>query len=232
MDRSLLLIAHILLLVAWLGIDVGVFTSSFFIRRRGLSPDARTELRRVMRGLDLAPRLSLVLTMPVALGLADATGLATIPTAALSAVTVLSLLWVAGMVWAFRRVDVLGRPTRQDARAAAIFTRADLALRIAAIIGFGGAGFLSLVGTSEIFRADFVALKALLFASTVTAGLRIRSSARPFGPALRTVVTQGEDEAQLRIMDASMRRVYPAVLYIWGSLVVMTMLGVLRPTVT
>lgn len=228
--RNFLLVVHILLLVAWLGIDVGVFTSSFFIRRRGLSSDARVELRRLMRGLDLAPRLSLVLMMPVGLGLADVAGYATVPTLVLLPVTVVTLAWTALSVWSFCRLTVLGTP--RPGPSTGWFRQLDLVLRLSAIAGFGGFGVASLVGASEVFAADFVAIKAVMFATLVLAGLRIRLAAAPFSPALRAVVETGESEDQLAVMDAAMRRVYPAVLYIWGGLVVMTFVAVYRPSLS
>ncbi len=228
--RSALLILHILLLVSWLGIDVGVFTSSFLIRRRGLGADARVELRRLMRGLDLAPRLSLVLMMPVGLGLASVGGYGAVSDGVVLAVTVVALAWVAGSLWSYQRVTVMGVPRRDDATAALWFRRTDLMLRLVAAAGFAGFGVASLAGATDAFAADFVAIKAILFASMVLAGLRIRTAAGPFTPALRQVVEEGEQEEQLLVMDAAMRRVYPAVLYIWGTLVVMTVIAVVRPS--
>lgn len=232
MSQALLLILHLLLVVAWLGIDVGVFSSSFLIRRRGLSGDARVELRRLMRGLDLAPRISLVLMMPVALGLADVTGYASIPAWLLVTVSLVALGWAGAMIWSFRRVTVLGTPLRDDEAAASAFRRIDLVLRVIAIAGFGIAGAGSLVGGAEVFATDFIALKSVIFATTVLAGLVIRKGAGPFTPALRSVVEDGETEDALRVMDSAMRRVYPAVLYIWGSLVVMVVIAVTRPTLS
>ncbi|MFA9432027.1 hypothetical protein [Egicoccus sp. AB-alg2] len=227
--RNFLLVLHILLLVAWLGIDVGVFTSSFFIRRRGLSGDARVELRRLMRGLDLAPRLSLVLMIPVGLGLADVGGYAQVPTWVLAPVTIIGIAWAGLSVWSFRRLAVLGSPDPGRAPAG-WFRKLDLWLRLVAVAGFMGFGAASLVGASDVFPADFVAIKAVMFGTLILAGLRIRSAAAPFTPALRSVVEEGEAEEQLVVMDQAMRRVYPAVLYIWGGLVVMTFVAVFRPT--
>lgn len=229
MARSLLLFVHVLLFVTWLGIDVGVFTSSFLIRRRGLSGDARVELRRLMRGLDLAPRLSVVLTVPVALALADVSGVAEIPTPVVVATSLVAAAWLAAMIWSYQRVTVLGVARRDDAHLAGAFVRVDLALRVLVTVGFGGAGLGSLLGVLDTFTSPVVAWKALLFATTIVAGLTIRRAARPFTPALRQVVEHGEDPTSMATMDRAMRRVYPAVLYIWGSLVVMAALAFLRP---
>ena len=182
-----------------------------------------------MRGLDLAPRLSLVLMIPVGLGLADVGGYAQIPTAVLLAVTLVGVAWCALSIWSFSRLTVLGLP-RGESSSAAWFRQVDLVLRVVAVVGFGGFGIASLAGASDLFAADFVAIKAVLFATIVVAGLRIRYAAGPFSPALRSVVDQGETEEELRVMDAAMRRVYPAVLYIWVMLGIMTVIAVYRPS--
>jgi hypothetical protein len=70
-----LLVVHILLLVAWLGVDVGVFYTSFVLRREGLATETRRQVRRIMVTLDVSPRISLILMIPVGLGLAYLTGL-------------------------------------------------------------------------------------------------------------------------------------------------------------
>lgn len=206
-----------------------MFTSSFLIRGRGLPGRARVELRRLMRGLDLAPRLSMVLTIPVGLGLAHAGGLVAVPaaTATLGAVTAIALAWCAAMVWAYRRVDVLGRP--RGAPPGRWFPRTDLALRLAALAFFTTTAVHSLLSGGGVWAAPYLAWKALLFATTIAAGLVIRSAARPFTPALRRVVEDGPSAADLAAMDRAMRAVYPAVLYIWGCLVVITVIAVANP---
>lgn len=229
MYRSILLATHILLIIAWLGIDVGVFTSSFLIRKRGLSGDARVELRRLMRGLDLAPRLSLMATPLVGIALADSVGYLDVPAAALGLLGLLTALWLAGGVWAYRRLDATGRPLRDDAAAAARFARVDLGTRIIVIAFFLPTGLIGIWSGGGFWGAPWLALKATLFAVTVIAGLWIRRAARPFTPALWGVLEEGETEERMRVMDAAMRAVYPGVLTIWGTLIVMVFVATIRP---
>lgn len=223
---EILLVLHVFLFVAWLGIDVGVFTSSFVIRKPGLSADARVELRRIMRGLDLAPRLSLVLMIPVGIGLARVTGLGAteLDPALVWAVTIIVIVWAVGIVRAYRALDPLGRP-RDDGRFLPVFARADLALRIAAIAFFVITGAWSLLGDG-IWGARHIAWKALLFGFVVAAGLWIRVSAKDFSPALREVVESGETPELRRRMDAAMHRTYPAVLTVWLGVALIAVIGI------
>ena len=229
MARSLLLAVHILLIIAWLGIDVGVFTSSFLIRRRGLSSDARIELRRLMRGLDLAPRLSLMATPLVGTSLASTVGFIDIPGWVIPLLTVVTVTWLAGGVWSYRRLDEVGRPRHDDASRARLFARVDLSLRVVIIAFFGLTGAVGIATGGGFWGANFLAIKSLLFAITVVAGLWIRKAAKPFTPALWAVLDEGESEEQLRTMDAAMRAVYPGVLTIWIALVIMVFVATVRP---
>ena len=55
---------HLLLLVYWLGADLGTFYASRFVANPALSPAARATAARIMLGIDIAPRLC----MPLVLG--------------------------------------------------------------------------------------------------------------------------------------------------------------------
>jgi hypothetical protein len=219
---------HVFLLVAWLGIDVGVFSSSFVIRKRGLSADARVEIRRIMRGLDLAPRLSLVLMIAVGPAMARSYGLGATGGSAtwLWVLTAVVVVWAAGIVWSYGRLDPLGRPKRPDDGAwARRFAAGDLALRVLAATFFVATGVHSLLGDG-LWAAPRIAWKSALFGAAIAAGLWIRVAARPFSPALRSVVEQGESESSLQEMDRAMHRTYPAVLTIWTLVAIIAMIGI------
>jgi hypothetical protein len=225
-STDLPLVIHVFLFVAWLGIDVGVFYSSFVIRRPGLSSDARIELRRVMRGLDLAPRLSLVLMIPAGVGLARLTGLGAVglPASAIWLVTAIVIAWAVAIVMSFRALDQLGR-RRSGHPVLPGFARIDLVLRLAAVAFFVTTGAWSVVA-GGIWTAQHVAWKALLFGLVVAAGLWIRVSARDFTPALREVVLAGETPELLARMDAAMHRTYPAVLTVWVGVAAIAVIGI------
>ena len=102
---ALLLTAHVLLLVFWLGTDIGVFLGSFRLKDPRLSPEARLEIGRLTSLLDMGPRTGVILSIPTGLALAYSGGWARRDPAlltppVLAVVAVLSLLWLA-MVWRF-----------------------------------------------------------------------------------------------------------------------------------
>lgn len=229
MSRDLLLIAHILLLVAWLGIDVGVFYSSFVMRRPGLSTDTRKQVRHVMITLDLAPRVSLILMVPAGLGLAYATrfGFSRYDSGVMEAG-----LWTLGIVsvlWAIATVIVFfKRQVAPSAPAIGAFDRFDWGARVAVASGFLGLGLWSLIGDGPL-ATDWLSWKATLFGMIVFAGLWIRIAARRYRPALADLLDNGESPERLAAVNRTIRGVYPAVLSVWTGVIVMVILSVIRP---
>lgn len=229
MGRDLLLVVHLLLLVAWLGIDVGVFYSSFVMRRRGLSTATRRQIRHVMVTLDLAPRVSLILMAPVGLGLAYVTRFgffsynSTLIESILWAFAAVAVAWALATVVAFfkRRED----PGSPNLRA---FDRFDWGARVVVAAGFLGLGSWSLAGDGPL-AADWLSWKATLFGGIVLAGLWIRVAARRYRPALESLLEHGESPERLAAVNRTIRGVYPAVLTVWSGLIVMVVLSVVRP---
>lgn len=227
--HDLLLIVHILLLVAWLGIDVGVFYSSFVMRRPGLSIDARRQVRKVMVTLDLAPRISLILMIPSGLGLAYVSGFGfagfdrTITASVLWLVTAGAIAWVVATVWAFR-----ARQADPAPRGVAGFDRVDWWSRAIASLAFLAMGISSLLGYGP-FPARWLAWKVLLFGLIVAAGLWIRLAARRYRPALAQLLEHGESPERLAAVNRTIRGVYPAVLSVWTGLIIIVVLAVVRP---
>lgn len=229
MGRDLLLILHLLLLVAWLGIDVGVFYSSFVIRRPGLSTATRRQIRHVMVTLDLAPRVSLILMAPVGLGLAYLTRLgffrydSALMESVLWAFAVVAALWALGTIVVFFK-----RRTDPGSPGVSAFDRFDWTARLVVAAGFLWIGLWSLTGEGPL-APDWLSWKATLFGAVVLAGLWIRAAARRYRPALVSLLENGETAERLAAVNRTMRGVYPAVLTVWSGLVVMVVLSVVRP---
>lgn len=227
--RNLLLVLHLLLIVSWLGIDVGVFYSSFVLRRPGLSSDARREVRRVMVTLDLAPRISLILMIPSGLGLAYVSGLGFgtldpgVTVTVLWLIGVIAVIWAIATAWAFRARQIDPPPETLSA-----FDQLDWWFRALASVGFVGMGLASLAG-GEPFAQSWLAWKSTLFGLIIAAGLWIRIAARRYRPALADLLTRGETPERIAAVNRAIRGVYPAVLAVWTGIGVMIALAVFRP---
>jgi|SRR5690625_1657684 len=220
---SLLKYLHILLFVAWLGIDVGVFSSSFIVRRRGMSNETRVVLRRLMRALDLAPRLSLILMIPVATSLAYTTGkgLDGAPEAMFPVLAGLAVLWVLASLWVFKSLGLMSHET--DTRVCArvrVVGNIDLSLRAVFSAIFIAFGVAYMFGSGP-WHVQTIAWKSTLFGIVIACGIWIRIGGKDFGPALAMVLHENAGESALIRMDRAMYRVYPAIIWIWVSLLVM-----------
>ncbi len=229
--REALLVAHILLLVYWLGTDVGVFYGSFVMRRPGLSIETRRTVRRMMRMLDLAPRVALILMIPVALGLAfssrfafngDSRGAIGLALWILAAV---AIAWAGLSVWSFRHV-VAGTGDRPWIRAV---VRVDWTARVAASLFFLGTGFAALAGADGLYVTDWLAWKAILFGVVIGLGLMIRIAARRYLPALGAVLDDGDGDGRLEALNRAIRGVYPPVLAVWTLVIAITVIAVVKP---
>jgi hypothetical protein len=223
-------VVHVLLLVAWLGVDVGVFYASWRLVQPGRSAETRLELVRVLVALDRSPRVSLILMVPVALGLAHASGLGLF---GLSDGEANALFWplvAVALAWsaALLRAEHVSQGGAVETR----FTRAyhvlDTAARLAVVGFFGASGILALAGVWDVW-AHHVAVKALLFACIVLVGRWIEWSFRGFPAAFAELVEAGETPERLARLRASVVAAYPPVLTIYALLVATTVVAVARP---
>jgi len=228
LEDTPLRVVHVLLLVTWLGIDVGVFYSSFVLRRRALGGEARSAVGQVMLTLDLAPRISMILAVPVAVGLAYASGLGLWDLSSGQAETLFWSLVAVAFVW----IAALLRSVRlREAGRGAGYVRGfrwtNRALRILVAAFFVVTGVLSLSGTHE-FWVHHVALKAVVFAGVIVIGTLIDPAARDFGPALHDIVANGETPERLERLNRSLRYAYPLVLAVYAGLITLAVLGIGR----
>lgn len=227
--RNVLLVLHILLIVSWLGIDVGVFYSSFVMRRPGMAIETRRTVRKIMTTLDLAPRVSLILMIPVALGLAYVTGLGftniddRIAVPALWVIGLSAVAWAAASVRAFFR-----RSIEPEARWLRTFGTVDVVARGMFAAAFAALGIASLLGSGP-FTPLWLGLKSLVFGVVIAAGLWIRVAAGRYRPALADLLEHGESPQRLAEVNRTIRGVYPAVLFVWSGVVMMVILAVFRP---
>ncbi len=227
--RNLLLVLHILLLVSWLGVDVGVFYSSFVMRRVGLATESRLAVRKIMTTLDLAPRVSLILMIPVALGLTYVTGFGFTEVDQRVAVPVLWAIALSAIVWAAVSVRAFfSRTADPGARWLRSFNRIDVAARATAAAAFIYVGITSIQGLGP-FTPLWLGLKSLVFGLVIAAGLWIRVAAGKYRPALAELLEQGESAERLAEVNRRIRGVYPAVLTVWTGVILMLVIAVFRP---
>lgn len=211
MEIAALTLLHALVLVYWLGGDLGAFVASFRVTDTGASPQARLAAAGLVGDVDMAPRSALILAGPTGFALAQAKDWIEAPAWAAPA------LWLAALAWlalAWRQHLAHATPTSLGARI-------DTGIRVAAIGALAVAAFAPL--------PLFLRVKCALLAGAIVAGLAIRRLLKPFGPALAGLVTGAPTPAQNAAIALSLGRARVAVLVIWTLILAAAWFGVATP---
>lgn len=176
MDTHLLwAYVHIVLLVYWLGADVGIYIVMIFVRNPRLSFETRSTLIRLAFYIDLFPRITFALLLPVGMHLARDLGL--VPRAG----GLLAAAWIAGVLWSLLHLAVVRYKGTALARNL---------LRINGAYEFLMGGFFVALGawslaTGAPIVAGWFALKLLLFGLIFWVILGIDTVFQPFTAILR-----------------------------------------------
>jgi len=214
---GLLVLVHILLLVYWLGADVGVFYSAGYLVNPDLSIETRRTVMKIVHFIDLLPRMALVTMLPVGMTLAVAGGYAALPAGL--AVPILAAIWVGAFAWLRLVVKIYHGPNPT-------LTKLDYVIRYAVMAGLVLLALCSILGVGPIEpRAYWLSAKLVIFAFIILCGLGIRVTFRPLADAFGRLMTEGsKPEIEQAMIDAH-ARVRPIVLVLWAALVVESFLG-------
>jgi hypothetical protein len=211
-ELALLKMAHILGLVYWLGGDLGVFYSSFFVADEKRSPETRVAAAKILFTLDLAPRICMTLMLPTGIHLAHMMGKFKVPEMVVYAGWAICLAWLA-MVLVLHFASH-GRDLR-------ILTKIDFRFRmvmVAVLIAFSLYTLLS----PERILTDWIAYKTIVFASMIFFGLMIRLKLRAFTPAFKKLAEGTFSPADSRQVGQTLVSTRPFVFAIWFGILLNT----------
>ncbi|KPF81406.1 hypothetical protein IP78_04905 [Brevundimonas sp. AAP58] len=215
MADALLLLLHVLILVYWLGGDLGAFVASFLIADPAKDRAARLGAAGLLGDVDMGPRTALILAFPTGFTLAVTRGwLALDP-------LWMVVAWIAALIW----LSIAWRIHLSHAGPASGLRRFDLGLRWIAAVALGAGGAAGLAGGTS--WPLFLNLKLLILAGCVLTGLLVRRLTADLGPALGALAA-GQADADARIAR-SLAVTRPAVLLIWLLLLAAALLGLWKP---
>ncbi|WP_436775832.1 hypothetical protein [Yinghuangia sp. YIM S09857] len=217
------ILLHLLLFVFWLGGDLGVYVSSRHILKPELGVEARATALRIMLGLDLGPRVCLVLFLP-----SGVTLMALEPHGA----TVfrwwtVTATWTVAALWLWATVQDHHHPGRYR-----FVPLVDRVIRVAVTVGMFGAGLYTLAADEPFgvtTNPRWLGAKVMLYAAAIACGLGIRRTLRGFGPAFATLSAEGTSPEVERRLRKAVDGCLPYVFGIWGSVLAAAALGVLKP---
>ena len=207
MTYQLLVFAHLLLFVFWLGADVGVFVlGQHFRKRRLYSLDQRIALLKLLVLIDMVPRSAWALMVPLSLSVVDTGSWWDVPGWLLASAWMIGAFWL-WLVWDAHQHDQTPRAARNR--------------RIEGWLRWIVGGFYLCLGVISLaadapLAPNWLAWKALLFGVIFVASIMIDVTFKPVGAQLAAVMEKGssdETEAPLRkTMDET--RVWVWVVYL------------------
>lgn len=222
-----LTIVHVLLFLAWLGVDTAVFYTSFRLRRPNVSAETRLELTHVLVFLDRAPRMSSLLMAPIGISLAFSghLGLSGLSDLQLNAIFWPLLVLMGAMSWALVRFEQETAAGRLDTHFVKAYKVMLTLIKIAMFSGFMTTGILSLVGVDGLWNTNLVAWKAIVFALITLAGQWIEWGFRDFAASFGDLIGNGETPERLARLDRAIKGAYPPVLTLYALVLAAAVLG-------
>ena len=219
-------ILHILLIVTWLGMDIGVFLSSFWIRNANLSTETRLHIGRLAALLDMGPRSSLILMLAVGIALTSLGPWGNLPAIIAVLSTAFSAVWLWAIWQQYAAVHALaaGHPVGHKAFFLTTFRKVDLGLRVTLAVTL-----IALGATSFLSTPPWLSWKIALFGVIILAGVGIRVVADQFPIALGEIARLGSTPEREQRLNQALQRAYPFVLGLWALLIIMTALAVAKP---
>lgn len=211
-DVALLQFGHILCLVYWLGADMGVFYSSYFLVDERLSTETRLSMAKLLFGLDQSPRICMPLILALGVHLAWRLGMWAVPGTIVAGVWAVCIGWLAMVLILHFRGHA--------AKGLAAF---DFGFRIVVIVTLVAYAAYAMLNQQ---LANWLAVKLLIFAALVGCGLLIRRGLRPFGPAFAALAQNRATDADNAAIRGSLASTRPFVVCIWIGLLINTALGV------
>jgi len=217
---DLLIYAHTVLFVYWLGGDLGVYLTAKYVANRNLPLDERFRFMNVLMQCDMGPRTALIGLIPLGFQMAWMIGASPIGGASLAAIWVISLIWLAANWWMFFNEQ---HPLTPKLRGI------DIYIRYVVIAGMGGLGVWSLA-TDKPSADNWLAAKMFLFAGAVSLGVYLRGEIKNWIIGFGMVRAGGEDvEKGNDIIEQALGRSKVAALVLWTLVAVIAFLGKVKP---
>lgn len=217
MMDALIILLHVLVLVYWLGGDLGAFYGSGFMTDPSRTVPERLMALKLLNDIDMAPRTALILAFPTGFAAAWTRGWLMVPGWSVALVWIVGLAWLA-LAWAVHL---------KHGRSGAGFRRIDIALRYVVLVALAGSGIAGLTGALEI--PLFIACKLLVLAGCISLGLLVRRQLVPLFPAIIALKENGATPETDRQIQAAIQTTRPSVMTIWALILVAALLGLATP---
>ena len=148
-EIALFKLAHTISFAYWLGMDLGVFYTSYFVANPKLSPEVRATTARILFALDQGPRICMTMVLPLGIHLAWRYGIFRFDAA------IMALIWVVCFAWLAMVITLhFAAPSPRKT----LLTRFDFLFRIAVATLLIAVGALALA-SSQLALPHWVSWK-------------------------------------------------------------------------
>jgi len=216
---SLWVFAHVMLLVYWLGADLGVLLLALGAKNPNYTFEQRAVMLEYSMKIDFTPRLASALMFPVGLHMSASLGLVAVSQ------TAFILVWLAAIVWMgviIGQVALEGRPISN------LLRRLNLGWQGILFFVLMGVGILS--WTNDVpFETQWLALKIILFAMIFAMSILIDVLFAPVGPGFMKLAEYGSTPDIEREISHGINGAIVPVLIIYLLLAVIAFIGIAKP---
>lgn len=215
---NVLLFVHILLLVYWLGADLGVMILGKQVKRTDLSFEQRALLLQMAMVIDFTPRMAFIAMFPVGYALSARLGLVPGDAAIQWGLVLVAVAWLLLVLTLLKSEGTPRGVLLQKVQAAYL---ALLGLLLVAL------GTHSLLSPEGLFAQDWLAAKVLLFGLICFCAIGIDWAFKPLVVAFPQLA-QGSTPELEQTISSSMDRALRFVYALYALLVIIAWLGVSR----
>lgn len=214
-DFLLLKLLHVIGFAYWLGADLGVFYSSYFVADEKRSADVRIATAKILFALDQAPRICMTMMLPLGIHLTWRMGIFSFDAWAMWLIWILCFGWLA---------MVITLHVAKQSQGKAMLTNFDFGFRLTLAVLLLALGAVALF-SGVLAMPHWVALKLLIYGVLIGCGLLVRLRLKPFAPAFAKLAQGDASAADSAAIRQSLGATRPFVVTIWIGLIVSTALG-------
>lgn len=217
--QGILIFVHILLLVFWLGTDIGVFVLGKFAQNPAYQVEQRLLLLKVGLILDMFPRVCMVLMIPTGYQMAVNLGAIDPGQYVSEGVWGFSIIWLA---------VVLTGMARQDQPVGVTAKRIEKMILYILLVLLVWAGLASLINGAPI-ATPWLAAKIMMYAMIIISVLLLEKVFFPAVAGFARLEQEGSSPELEQQIRGGMDKTYVWVLAIYAMVVVSAYFGVLKP---
>ena len=216
---ELLIYAHILLFVFWLGGDMGVLLNSIKVKDPSLSFETRSTLLTTALTLDMLPRTCWVLMLPVGSYLASFNGMFVLGTVEQIGIWAITAFWMT-LTWAIPMTE--GKPFNMTLR------KVNLAFLLIMGSAFLIASIASIANGAPFDQLWF-AVKMGVWGLIFICGIMIDVAIAPMIGPFMELETEGSTPEREKIISGAMNHTIFWVLSLYACIAIIGWLGTTKP---